>query len=89
MTATPSISSTLEPGSSDCEHYRTKVIDSRKGSYRHTMVRRRRECLDCGERFSTVEISNLDFSSVRHHEFELWIERKITGARKKRTYGPA
>ena len=41
-----------------CAHEETKVIDSRltgEGS----QIRRRRECLDCGERFTTFETAEL------------------------------
>ncbi|HLV10373.1 MAG TPA: transcriptional regulator NrdR [Halanaerobiales bacterium] len=37
-----------------CEHLESKVIDSRYTGG-HTCIRRRRECLDCGERFTTYE----------------------------------
>ena len=37
-----------------CEHLESKVIDSRY-TEGHTCIRRRRECLDCGERFTTYE----------------------------------
>lgn len=36
-----------------CQHEETKVIDSR-GSQKYA-IRRRRECLDCGRRFTTYE----------------------------------
>jgi transcriptional regulator NrdR family protein len=75
---------TCDTGES-CQHDRTKVIDSRKGRYRHTKVRRRRECLDCSLRFTTIEISNENFNSIASHEFELWVERKISSAR---TFSP-
>jgi transcriptional regulator NrdR family protein len=35
-----------------CSSPRTKVVDSRLSK---TLVRRRRECLDCGKRFTTFE----------------------------------
>ena len=35
-----------------CKSYESKVIDSRPSD---NGIRRRRECLDCGERFSTWE----------------------------------
>ena len=41
-----------------CEHAETKVIDSRLAGGGH-QVRRRRECLDCGERFTTFETAEL------------------------------
>jgi transcriptional repressor NrdR len=44
-----------------CLHEETKVIDTRDGADLDT-IRRRRECLDCGRRFTTyerIEISNM------------------------------
>jgi transcriptional repressor NrdR len=41
-----------------CEHAETKVIDSRLAGGGH-QIRRRRECLDCGERFTTFETAEL------------------------------
>jgi len=41
-----------------CGKQETKVIDSRLAS-EGTQVRRRRECLDCGERFTTFESAQL------------------------------
>lgn len=41
-----------------CENAETKVIDSRLAGEGH-QVRRRRECLDCGERFTTFESAEL------------------------------
>jgi transcriptional repressor NrdR len=41
-----------------CEHAETKVIDSRLAGHGH-QVRRRRECMDCGERFTTFESAEL------------------------------
>lgn len=37
-----------------CHHKESKVIDSRY-TEGHTCIRRRRECLECGERFTTYE----------------------------------
>jgi transcriptional repressor NrdR len=37
-----------------CYHLESKVIDSRY-TEGHTCIRRRRECLECGERFTTYE----------------------------------
>ncbi|MDI3546383.1 MAG: transcriptional repressor NrdR [Halanaerobiales bacterium] len=37
-----------------CHHLESKVVDSRY-TEGHTCIRRRRECLDCGERFTTYE----------------------------------
>ena len=41
-----------------CEHEETKVTDSRLAGG-GTQIRRRRECLSCGERFSTFETAEL------------------------------
>lgn len=41
-----------------CAHEETKVIDSRL-SGEGSQIRRRRECLDCGERFTTFETAEL------------------------------
>lgn len=41
-----------------CEHQETKVIDSRLAGEGH-QIRRRRECLKCGERFTTFETAEL------------------------------
>jgi transcriptional repressor NrdR len=41
-----------------CNHEETKVIDSRLAGEGH-QVRRRRECLGCGERFTTFEAAEL------------------------------
>lgn len=41
-----------------CSAEETKVIDSRLGDER-TQVRRRRECVSCGERFTTLETPSL------------------------------
>lgn len=41
-----------------CEHEETKVIDSRLAG-EGLQVRRRRECLACGERFTTFETAEL------------------------------
>lgn len=41
-----------------CEHAETKVIDSRLAGEGH-QIRRRRECLQCNERFTTFETAEL------------------------------
>ena len=41
-----------------CAHEETKVIDSRLAA-EGQQVRRRRECLQCGERFTTFESAEL------------------------------
>ncbi|MFW6281609.1 MAG: transcriptional regulator NrdR [bacterium] len=37
-----------------CKHLESKVVDSRY-TEEHTSIRRRRECLECNERFTTYE----------------------------------
>lgn len=44
-----------------CKHEKTKVTDSRK----EDTVRRRRHCLDCGESFTTYEISGEEVLKLR------------------------
>jgi transcriptional repressor NrdR len=41
-----------------CNHEETKVIDSRLAA-EGAQIRRRRECLECGERFTTFETAEL------------------------------
>jgi transcriptional repressor NrdR len=41
-----------------CDHIETKVIDSRLAAD-GSQIRRRRECLSCGERFTTFETAEL------------------------------
>jgi transcriptional repressor NrdR len=41
-----------------CAHQETKVIDSRLAG-EGSQIRRRRECLECGERFTTFETAEL------------------------------
>ncbi len=41
-----------------CDHQETKVVDSRLAS-EGSQVRRRRECLNCAERFTTFESAEL------------------------------
>jgi transcriptional repressor NrdR len=48
-----------------CANVEDKVIDSRS-SKDGAVIRRRRECLDCGERFTTYEqVENLSLSVVK------------------------
>ncbi|MFM7065219.1 MAG: transcriptional regulator NrdR [Gammaproteobacteria bacterium] len=46
-----------------CNHEETKVTDSRLAGEGH-QVRRRRECLQCGERFTTFETAELVLPQV-------------------------
>ena len=41
-----------------CTHEETKVVDSRLVA-NGSQIKRRRECLNCGERFSTYEEAEL------------------------------
>ena len=61
-----------------CEHKRTGVTDSRPGSELYKAGRaygsvqtRRRECLDCGERFTTYEIRKEDLERLANGTPEL------------------
>ena len=46
-----------------CNHEDTKVTDSRLAGEGH-QIRRRRECLACGERFTTFETAELVLPQV-------------------------
>ena len=46
-----------------CQHQDTKVIDSR-ASEDGAMIRRRRECAQCGERFNTTETAEVKLPTV-------------------------
>ena len=46
-----------------CGHVETKVTDSRLAS-EGRQIRRRRECLNCGERFTTFETAELVMPTV-------------------------
>jgi transcriptional repressor NrdR len=46
-----------------CNHVETKVIDSRLAG-EGSQIRRRRECLKCGERFTTFETAELVMPQV-------------------------
>ncbi len=67
-----------------CTSLETKVLDTRTGK-NETSIRRRRECLDCGYRFSTVEeVMRSDLQVVkrdgRREDFD---RTKILGGLKK------
>jgi transcriptional repressor NrdR len=47
-----------------CSHEETKVIDSRLAADGR-QIRRRRQCLDCSERFTTFESAPFDESKLR------------------------
>ena len=48
-----------------CGHVETKVTDSRLAA-EGQQIRRRRECLACGERFTTFETAELVMEELRH-----------------------
>lgn len=67
-----------------CTSLETKVLDTRTGK-NETSIRRRRECLDCGARFSTIEeVLRADLQIVkrdgRREDFD---RNKILGGLKK------
>lgn len=61
-----------------CSHEETKVIDSRLAG-EGSQVRRRRECLSCGERFTTFETAELVMPHVtkRDNRREPFDEAKL------------
>lgn len=61
-----------------CNHSETKVIDSRLAG-EGRQVRRRRECLSCGERFTTFETPELVMPAVmkRDRRREPFDEQKL------------
>ncbi len=61
-----------------CGHQEDKVVDSRTAQDGRA-VRRRRECLDCGRRFTTYEyVENLSLSVVkRNNARELYDRTKL------------
>ena len=65
-----------------CDHIHSKVTDSRSSDLTHIRCRRRRECLDCGDRFSTVEVDALAMKQVRGYELHLWINNRIKEAKR-------
>ena len=63
-----------------CSHEETKVIDSRLAG-EGQQIRRRRECLDCGERFTTFETAELVHAAGRQERRtrEPFDEAKLRG----------
>jgi transcriptional repressor NrdR len=63
-----------------CSHAETKVIDSRLAG-EGRQIRRRRECLECGERFTTFESAELVMPLVEKndHSREPFDEAKLRG----------
>jgi transcriptional repressor NrdR len=63
-----------------CGKQDTKVIDSRLAS-EGAQVRRRRECLDCGERFTTFEFAELVMPRIikNNGAREPFDEKKLVG----------
>ena len=52
-----------------CQSENTRIIDSRMGD--GNSIRRRRWCLDCGNKFSTMEIPIEDFTALKGKEDRL------------------
>lgn len=50
-----------------CEHTEFKVVDSRE-SDTESFVRRRRECLSCGKRFTTFEIHENEYTLLKNSQ---------------------
>ena len=63
-----------------CGHEETKVIDSRLAG-EGRQVRRRRECLDCAERFTTFETAELVMPRIikRDESRQPFDESKLRG----------
>lgn len=61
-----------------CGHADTRVIDTRASEDGH-QIRRRRECPNCGERFSTLEALELKLPQIVKHDGrrEAFDERKL------------
>jgi transcriptional regulator NrdR family protein len=57
-----------------CGALENRVIDSRD---KRIFVRRRRECRQCGERFSTVEIRQSEYESLQRKSKLLTLRRRI------------
>jgi len=71
-----------------CLHTHSKVVDSRPSGYPHIVQSRRRECLSCGKRYSTVELYLDDYQEIGRYNRELKIERMIKkGLKDARAYG--
>jgi transcriptional repressor NrdR len=72
-----------------CGHQEDRVVDSRTGKEGRA-VRRRRECMDCGKRFTTYEyIENISLTIIKNDQRREPYEREklmqgITAACKKR-----
>lgn len=71
-----------------CYHWHTRTRDTR-GVTDHPFIRRRRrlECLHCGEKFSTVEITVAHLDEVEDRFLDQWVTRAIMEARRARTSG--
>ena len=63
-----------------CEHVRDKVVDSREGKD-GAVIRRRRECLDCGRRFTSYErIEEIPYMVAKKDgQREPWNVEKLRG----------
>ncbi len=67
-----------------CQHFETKVIDSRV-TKDGTAIRRRRECLSCGFRFTTYERAEIQLPMIikRDGRREPFIREKVIEGLKK------
>ena len=63
-----------------CTNIRDKVVDSREAKEGH-VIRRRRECLDCGKRFTSYErIEEIPYMVVKKDgRREAWNREKLMG----------
>ena len=59
-----------------CDHHNNYVLDSRPGEFG---IRRRRECADCGHRWTTVEIA---FTEGMRGGIDPWTEYRRLAVRK-------
>ena len=64
-----------------CRHTDSKVVDSRVQE-EGTVIRRRRQCPECGRRFGTVESATLSFIKRSGATEPFSRDKVITGARK-------
>ena len=66
-----------------CASLETKVLDTRTGK-NETSIRRRRECIDCGYRFTTIEeVLRADLQVVKRDGREDFDRAKMLGGLKK------
>jgi transcriptional regulator NrdR family protein len=60
-----------------CYHTISKVIDSRSSLNNRVHKVRRRECTECGTRFTTVEISMEHAAAIKRADYDMFLNRKI------------